>query len=104
MDSPLNPVQVGDCIDTHCTIDVRLNATALFSPDSLHIAVSSDIIEKSFFMALIDSCSTHCFIDTIFVMELQLSLDPVLPPIPLCLFDGTSNLLITHSVDILLDV
>src|SRR4051794_5925519 len=99
MGSPLNPVQAGGCIDTHCTIEIRLNASALVSSDSLRIAVSSDIIKKSLFLALIDSGSTHCFIDTIFAMETGLPLD-LISPIPLCLFDGTSNSVITHSVDI----
>ena len=99
MGSPLNPVQAGDCIDTHCTIDIRLNASALVSSDSLRIAVSSDIIKKPPFLALIDSGSTHCFIDTIFAMETGLPLD-LISLIPLRLFDGTSNLVITHSVDI----
>ena len=101
MGSPLNPVQAGDCIDTHCTVDMRLNASALTNPDSLRITVSSDIIKNiSFFLALIDSGSTHCFIDTTFASELQLPLDTVSPPIPLRLFDGTSNSMITHAVDI----
>src|SRR4051794_3951794 len=99
MGSPLNPVQAGGCIDTHCTIEIRLNASALVSSDSLRIDVSSDIIKKPPFLALIDSGSTHCFIDTIFAMETGLPLD-LISPIPLRLFDGTSNSVITHAVDI----
>src|SRR5437016_8305291 len=101
MGSPLNPVLAGGCIVTAATIDMRLNASALTNPDSLRITVSSDIIKNiSFFLALIDSGSTHCFIDTTFASELQLPLDAVSPPIPLHLFDGTSNSMVTHAVDI----
>ncbi|KIJ08731.1 hypothetical protein PAXINDRAFT_59846, partial [Paxillus involutus ATCC 200175] len=48
---------------------------------------------------LVDCGSTDCFIDTSFVNKHQLSTYSV-PPIQLKLFDGTSNCMITHAVDL----
>ena len=47
--------------------------------------------------ALIDSGSTHCFVDTSFVQYYKLPAYP-LDPIKLKLFDGTSNSVITQSI------
>ena len=50
-------------------------------------------------MALIDSGSTHCFIDTVFATTHNLPLTRV-PPINLKLLDGTSNATITQSTSL----
>ncbi|KAG6327905.1 hypothetical protein ID866_11184 [Astraeus odoratus] len=52
------------------------------------------------FPALVDSGSTHCFIDRKFASELSVPTYSV-SPISLWLFDGTSNFTITQAVDLL---
>ena len=80
---------------------IRLNASALSDPNSFHLQLSSPLIsDPNFsFRALVDSGSTHCFVDTKFVQRHNLPLIPV-KPIELKLFDGTSNSVITQSIDL----
>ena len=49
------------------------------------------------FRVLIDSGSTHCFLDSNFAQSFP---KKSIPPIPLRLFDGTTNHYITQSVDL----
>jgi hypothetical protein len=52
------------------------------------------------FSVLIDCGSTHCFVDSKFVQYHALPTTSVSPPIELRLFDGTSNTVITQSLEI----
>ena len=80
---------------------VRLNASALSDPNSLRIPLcSSQISDSSFRLsALVDSGSTHCFVDSNFTRQYDIPTTFV-PPIELRLFDGTSNSIITQSVNL----
>ena len=80
---------------------VRLNASALSDSNSLRISLNSPDVSESLlrFPALVDSGSTHCFVDTDFVINHELSIFSV-PPIELKLLDGTSNSIITQSLKI----
>jgi len=49
--------------------------------------------------ALVDSGSTHCFVDTKYALRHSLSTYSI-SPIVLWLFDGTSNFVITQAVDL----
>jgi len=81
-------------------MEVRLNASALSDPNSLVPSVSIDTFPNiSPFSALVDSGSTHCFIDSCFVSRYDIPTYPV-SPIQLRLFDGTSNSVITAAVDL----
>ena len=74
--------------------------SALSDPNSLHVPLSSSLIPNiSNFSALIDSGSTHCFVDTEFVNFHNLPVYPV-SPIELKLFNGTSNSVITWSLEL----
>ena len=74
--------------------------SALSDPNSLHVPLSSSLIPNiSDFSTLIDSGSTHCFVDTEFVNFHNLPVYPV-SPIELKLFDGTSNSVITRSLEL----
>ena len=77
----------------------RLNASALSDPNSFRVPLSCPLISNSSFRipALVDSGSTHCFVDSEFVRNYDLPALSV-PPIDLRLFDGTSNSVITQSV------
>jgi len=73
--------------------------SALYDPNSLmpHVLLLSyDLPELH---ALVDSSSTHCFVDTKYALGHTLSTYSI-PPITLWLFDGTSNFVITQAVDL----
>ena len=65
MSSPLNSALTEDCIKlTGAPMEPRLNASALYNLNSLTISVTSDHIPNTLICTLIDSGSTHCFLDT----------------------------------------
>ena len=72
---------------------------ALSDPNSLRVSLTSPLISDSSLCVstLIDSGSTHCFVDTSFVQYYKLP-TYLIDPIELKLFDGTSNSIITQSV------
>ena len=80
---------------------VRLNASALSNPNSLRISLTSSLVSvaTTSFRALIDSGSTHCFVDSAFVRRSDIPTISV-EPIELTLFDGSSNAIITESVEL----
>jgi len=73
--------------------------SALFNPNSLmpHVSLLSFDIPK--ICALVNSGSTHCFIDLQFAHKNNLTSYSV-SPIQLWLFDGTSNYVITQAIDL----
>ena len=85
-----------DCVESlRVTNEVlRLNASALSSPNSLRVPLSIPHYSAPI-SSLIDSGSTHCFIDTSFALAHSLPTSSV-PPLQLQLFDGSSNSTITQ--------
>lgn len=87
-------------IDSACALELCLNTVALSNPSSFHSYVSiplySDISE---FSALVDCSSSHCFIETSCVRKYNLSTYAI-PPLPLQLFDGSSNATISEAIDL----
>ena len=79
---------------------VHYNASALSDPNSLRVQLTSTFIPNSIITALIDSGSTHCFVDSKFACTHDLSLTSI-PPIEFKLFDSTSNATITQSFQFL---
>lgn len=81
-------------------MEVRLNAVSLSDPNSLCPYVSLPAFpDVSEFPSLLDCGSSHCFIDSAFVRKYKIPTYPI-PPIPLRLFDGTCNSMITEAVDL----
>ena len=79
IDSSLLSAQVEDCVDPlHATNEVKLNAYAL-SSNSLIAPLNSNNITDHPFQALVDSSSTHSFIDTFFATKHKLRTNPILP-------------------------
>ena len=82
---------------------IHLNAPALSNPNSLCIPLvsplvcASDHLQSIPIWTLVDSGSTHCFLDSAFACEYSLPTTPT-PPVELCLFDGTSNNIISEVV------
>ena len=79
---------------------VHLNMSALSDPNSIHVQLTSTSVPDSVITMLIDSESTHCFVDSKFARTHDLPLTSI-PPIQLMLFDGTSNATITQSFQFL---
>ena len=88
-----------DCVKlTGALTELRLNASALYNPDSLTLTLDSDLILTKI-RTLIDSGSMHCFIDSAMISKHQVRTYDI-TPIPLQLFDGTTNTFIRSAVDI----
>ena len=58
--------------------------------DFIKVILGQDHLNKILFQALVDSGSTHCFVDSEFVDTHHLKTSTT-PPVALCLFDGSSN-------------
>ena len=100
MSSPPGPAPEEGCVVSLGAItDLRLNASTLSSPNSLTLDLSSNSIPNIQIQTLLGSGSTHCFLDTTFVSDHKLRTSDI-GPIPLRLFDGSSNSEIRHSVDL----
>ena len=78
---------------------VYLNASALSRPTSCFINLTSEIIPSHTFCSLVDSGSSHCFADPIFVRKHNLCIY-VVEPVRLKLFDGSCKSIIRKAVDI----
>ena len=75
--------------------------SALSSPNSLTLDLSSDSIPNTRICTLLDSGSTHCFLNNSFISDHKLRTSDI-GPIPLRLFDGSSNSEIRLSADLLI--
>ena len=80
-------------------MEAQLNVSALSDPNSLQPRVTIISHNIPEFPALVDSGSTHCFVDPSFAKIYSLSTYSV-PPITLCLFDGTTTTMITEATDL----
>ena len=78
-------------------MEAHLSASALSSANSFFLSVSSDSFPGTPVQALLDSGSTHCFIDSSFVSLNSLPAYSV-SLISLRLFDGSSNSVIVQAV------
>ena len=67
----------------------RLNASALSDPNFLCVQLTSTSVPNSIITALIDSGSTHCFVDSKFAHTHDLPLTSI-PLIQLRLFDSVN--------------
>ncbi|KAL7278114.1 hypothetical protein ACG7TL_008085 [Trametes sanguinea] len=92
---PPNSIPLEDRVDLLSTEIVRLNASALSNPSSLQIQLYSNLVPVPF-CALIDSGSSHRFVDLQFV-ELHRVPTNSVPPLQLSSFDGSSNHTIAKS-------
>src|SRR6266481_7950848 len=80
---------------------IRLNSTSL-SPNSFLLSLTSATISKHArpFVALLDSGSSHCFIDKVFAKKNKLALSKLPSIIPLQLFDGSAQNSVSHKTNI----
>src|SRR5258708_8442228 len=82
---------------------IQLNSTSL-SPNSFLLSLTSASISKHArpFIALLDSGSSHCFVDKLFAKKNKLLLSKLLSTILLQLFDRSTWNSISHKTTILL--
>ena len=80
-------------------MEARLNASALSDPNALIPLVSILPYNLENICALVDSRSTHCFVDLQFVLKNKHTTRTI-SPVTLRLFDGSSNFVITQAVDL----
>ena len=100
MGSSQHSAQPENCVDSSCApLELRFNASALSSPNALYVHLSSSAFPNSQpVKTLVDSGSTHSFVDAQFAHR-HLNPFPI-TPIPLRLFDGSSNSTITEAVEL----
>ena len=99
--------QTGSHVELVCatTSPMCLNASALSDPNSLCIPLisplvcASDHLQPIPIQTLVDSGSTHCFLDSAFARRHSLP-TTLTPPVELRLFDGTSNNIISEVVSL----
>ena len=102
MSSPQHSAPIEDCIElTSAPMEPQLNASALYNPNSLMITLNSDLLPTTDIRTLIDSGSTHCFLNSATVLKHQLCTYKI-NLIPLRLFDRTTKSIIHSAVDLLL--
>ena len=102
MSSPQHSTLIEDCIElTSAPMEPRLNTSTLYNPNSLMITLNSDLLPTTDICTLIDSGSTHCFLNSTTVLKHQLCTYKI-NPIPLQLFDSTANSIIRSAIDLLL--
>src|SRR5260370_13457350 len=80
---------------------IRLNSTSL-SPNSFLLSLTSASVSEHAhpFVALLDSGSSHCFVDELFAKKNKLSLSNLPSTIPLRLFDGSTRNSVSHKTTI----
>src|ERR1700720_3390499 len=84
-----------------CTMEKsteRCDVSTPFQSDTLFLPVKTPTI-TTIFKALVDSGSTHCFVNPRFIANNKL-ITYAVPPIPLKLIDGTINNIITKAIEL----
>src|SRR5260221_9255641 len=80
---------------------IRLNSTSLSLNSFLLSLTSATISEHTHpFIALLDSGSSHCFVDEVFAKKNKLALSKLLSIILLRLFDGSARNSVSHKTNI----
>jgi len=97
--SSQNSAQAGGCVDSNCApTELRLNVSALSDPNSLMPSVSiMSPVTIPPVSALVDSGSSHCFIDSKFDNKHSLE-TYMITLLELRLLDGSTNTFITKAI------
>jgi len=98
--SPLHIPPSEGCDNSNGEVtEVQLNAAALLNPDSLHTPISFPSFPSLSSTGLVDSGSSHCFIDPTFVSQNSFPIYEI-PPVTLRLLDGSVGAIITRATEI----
>src|SRR3979490_317461 len=91
LSSPPTPAPTEGCVEPIGALtELRLIASTLSNPNSLTLQLTSELIPNKHISTLINSGSTHCFLDSVFASNNQLQTYDI-TLIPLHLFDGLTN-------------
>ena len=100
MSSPLHHSPSEGCGNSNGEVsEVQLNAAVLSSPDSLHTPISFPAYLNLFSSGLVDSGSSHCFVDPSFNSNNSFASYEI-PPISLRLLDRSVGEVIIRAADI----
>ena len=100
MSSPLHIPPSEGCDNSNGEVtEVRLNAAALSNPDSLHTPISFPSFPSVTSTGLVDSGSSHCFVDPDFISSNSFPSYEI-PPVTLRLLDGSIGAIITRATEI----
>ena len=80
-------------------MEAHLNVSTLSDPNALIPLVSILPYDLENIHALVDSRSTHCFVDLQFTHQNKFT-TCIISPVTLQLFDGLSNFIITQAIDL----
>ena len=90
----------GGCIDSvHTQLEVKLNTNSIPLSTSLILNITSESFSHVSEKALVDSGSTHCFLDHSLVRKFKIPTHSI-SPIPLKLFDSRTSSMITEVVEL----
>ena len=89
--------QAGGCIDSDCAPkELRLNVSTLSDPNSLMPSITITSLDMPPVSTLVDSSSSHCFVDSKFVNKHSLETYAI-TPLELQLLDGSLNTFVTEA-------
>ena len=80
-------------------LEVKLNANFIPSSTSLVLNITSESFPHVSEKALVDSSSTHCFLDHSLIQKFRIPTHSI-SPIPLKLFDSRTSSMITEAVEL----
>src|SRR6266481_1586586 len=90
---------MGRCTELPHAETTLLGTSTLSNLDSFLLSLTTDTLPNVILTSLMDSRSSNSFIDATFVQTQHLPTYGI-PPIKLCLIDGTSNSTITQALDL----
>ena len=98
--NPETSMCAGGCIDSvHMQVEVKLNTNSIPTSTSLILDITSESFPCLSEKALLDSSSTHCFLDHLLVWKFNIPTHSI-SPIPLKLFDGRTSSVIMEAVEL----
>ena len=98
--NPETSACAGGFIDSvHTQLEVKLNANSIPSSTSLILNITSKSFSHVSEKALVDSSSTHCFLDHSLIQKFKIPTRSI-SPIPLKLFNGRTSSMITEAVEL----
>src|SRR5258708_10682543 len=101
MGNPSHPVLWMGCPQNNSASSVSLHTSSL-SPNSFFLSLTSTSAHNPLqpFCALLDSGSSHSFVNEAFTVDNKLKFSYLLNPIPLRMFDGSSPSTISKKAQI----
>jgi hypothetical protein len=97
--SNLGTTRAEDCSNLARVLTLNTVSPSFSPKNSLTINLTSNLVSDTSFVALLDCGSSDCFLESSFVHKHSLPTSSI-PLIPLKLFDGTTNSVITQTTNL----